>query len=467
MINYLEIAALIILVFVGWNRPHRLILFFIYSYPYIAGNSVFGIEPPKFIPSQSIAFAILIVGLFRWNFLFKTEKLARTTLFLLVYMVLVTAIGLLYVNQDYLSSWSQPPPVRAIRAQLKEVLFWLLPLFSLYMVLAANKSIEFGRAIIYAGIFYCGLGILQLMVNIATGIDLFPIIRGEGVLQSVVGSGLDGRITSICGEPRYLSALAAMWLVIIVLFGKQLLFSNYSRVISGSLFVATIILSGSRTGFYSVIIIFMTIFLIQATGRATIISWRKSIVYSFFGLFLVSFLFANSSAITQRSFSKQKDAYFGKQIEIGPVSISIEPQDYLTLAAFIEEPQAIIIGLGAGLAQYYYNPLSDLGIVTNFGGYDAIDSQRPNFSVIHLVTSFGLVGLLLQFYLYRQLSNSCITRCKYEFVKQIPWLLTILWVLVQVMKLNDLYGQVSMFVIAAIYHSNTPEYTASNEAVQE
>ncbi len=387
-----------------------LLRLFIYTFPFTAGNLLWTVNVPVNI-GRCAAFAIIFHAAVGNTKLSSIASVAWSRILPVLGMILVITIGgYCWIEADPLnvSLWSQTPLERAGRSLLREFLFWLLPLAFLVTLKTASECKTLIRDFVVAGLFYCGLGLLQFAVYSGTGLDLFPMIRGslsDGgmVLQSVAGSAAEGRITSICGEPRYLSTLCAVWLVATMICGSLIGLPALGVALAAAVFLITNLLSGSRTGIAQFCMIVFAITLVGLWNTRAGFTRRSIQMLICFGIGFGVALLVGDLTITKRLDSRQ-DAVTEK-IEVMGFAVPLEYNDTASLKLLMRQPGAIVTGFGAGLWQYQVNPSESAIIRQNFfaAGTTALDSLRQNVTVLAYFINYGLIGIIMSAGIYSRM----------------------------------------------------------------
>ena len=436
----------------GLKKPTRIIHILIWVFPYLAGgNAIFGWIPPKIPLSITLGFSIIIIGLFKINKILKVKKLfALTTFFyLLIYCGLVTCLGLVVVNNDFLAYWSQPPLIRAINSYLNEVFFWLLPIFCVTLSYTERSKhshtiifTQLVKSCIYSGFFYSSLGMIQFLASSTVGVDIFPIVRGagsEGGLQSVAAGGISGRINSICGEPRYLSAYTNIWFALITCFGKKINIKSSIQFFGSILFILTMLLSGSRTGIFGVIATLGLIGIFQLFGFVKILNSKQISIFLMIGL-IFNLIIAQPDSVLMNRLNPQEESIHFDNLTIGEIKIPMEFQDLGSLNLTLDNPISFIFGLGSGLWQYGFNPSTNLGLVAIYGKSMTLESVRPNLGLLHRFSSYGFLGICIMIFCYWKLFNSLKIGLNDSDAREIIAVLIIFSGVVQMAKLSDSYA---------------------------
>ena len=415
---------------IGRRRPRVPLIVFVWVAPYIGGNLIGGIDL-SFAPVNAVGFGIAYLALTdRIIDRVDTYNLRRRIYSYLKICVLATVVGIgaVYLSSEYIDQWRQTPMERVIRGLGSEVLRWLL-LFA-PIVLARKERLlqKLLKHTIYAGLFYCALGLIQFGVNRVFNYDLFPMVReaveGVGLVsQSTMSFGLDSRITSICGEPRYFSAYCSLWFLIILILGKRMGFTARNKYFISGIFLLSLILSGSRSGLLILALVGLVAGIIAYyTGRLRII-----LPLLMTGLF-VGLVF--SVLITERlgSFGNRNDLsnsnYDGSgemSLAVSGFRIPIEWQDAAGLTVLSKNPWQLVIGSGPGLWQYYISPWDYKFVRIYFSDFEerGLDSIKSNIQVISRLCDVGLIGmfsmvaLLMALYRYGKATISIQFRKEY------------------------------------------------------
>jgi len=229
------------------------------------------------------------------------------------------------------------------------------------------------RATLNVATFIAYVSIVQVATFYSLGINLFPIIRADGSLESAYVADLVFRASSFAGEPKHLGISSAIgfsaWLVM-----------RLSKVELGrfwihkpSVLLASIALSLSGTGF---------ILLVAALLTALTLSLRRmhpSVLVIFViisGASWIAFTVANEN------FVETMIQQFGKT--------SFEIQDLSVFSALVENP--VLLPFGAGLGNihlYAVNHLpSDFPLFRDHG-------YKANSGFFYILGDGGIIALFL------------------------------------------------------------------------
>lgn len=453
-----SLIALIVFIICGWKRPSNLVLLLIWTEPYLAGNALFGWVPSfEFQPSISIGFAIIAIAFLKQR-LFKQKSSFAESIYLLLFYILLTtvAVGLFY-KFEFLRVWNQPPLIRGVRSYLNELFFWITPLAALSLGWREKNINQYGRAFIHAGFFYCGLGILQFLVSLSFGIDIFSVIRRgvTVVLQPLALGGLSGRITSICGEPRYLAAYAVFWFTLLLCTGKYFGFKPRIQVFGCLFFLITALLSGSKTTIFSTGIVITFIVLFQTIGLGKFIQKQQLILLFSSGLLAAIMKFAlwnNSADLDKLSIVTRVGKIVKEQpnLNLGFIHIPLEYQDLEALKVVWETPWMLITGSGVGLWQYGFNPFSIDTVKATYTnmGIHALNSVQSNIGLIHNLVNYGTIGILVIVLIYFNFFRLCAQGTSQQDRKQLLGLMLIFLLFAQFIRSSSgFYAQLALILL--------------------
>jgi hypothetical protein len=401
----LDIGVGMALVMLGSFNLAVPIYVFLWTVPNIAGNAI-GPLTTVYSPWRPAAVALIVVT-FAASYGRRWPKPVGTAFSVLAGVALLSAVAGYFVatNAPYIEMWRQTPIEKVLRASGTEILFWLVPI-SIYQHVRANtgQATRLVRAVCHAGALYSGLGLLQFAVGYFAGFDLFPITRldlttNEILLQSV-GTGAMARISSLCGEPRYLGAYTVLWILVTAFFGGSAGLSRWKCRLYCLMFFVTAILTGSRTSVY-LIALALSILAVVAVVQGRTREVNRIVLAMALGAAIVGSLIMNEVG----SFGYR---VIGKaNIEEGTVlqNLPIEWQDRVALRVLWSRPWAILLGFGPGLWQYFADPWEDELITFNFREVRAfrLDSLRPNLSILSRTLAYGITGFVAVWVLYRRL----------------------------------------------------------------
>jgi hypothetical protein len=310
------------------------------------------------------------------------------------------------------------------------------------------------RDFLKAGIIYSALGLFQFGSGRLFGTDPFPVIRYAGdsiVLQDMVGLGGQGRITSICGEPRTFSAFLTIWLVFSVACGLLAGFRSWQAKALCALFLVTNILTGSRSGLAELALILGSLLVLCFVQRSSAFIRRTAEILMLVSLGLLMVALVEGLVIRGRTGIGQDS--MNDQVEIGNLSVPIEFQDKQAFLLFIEKPLNVMAGSGAGLWQYQTDPYSSDGFRRYFfdQGVSALDSMRQNITTLSLVADFGLVGLWLAFRFYGFCLRLAERRGSRRAAREFKPALSVLLVALMIDATTDTYCNVMVFLVFTLW----------------
>lgn len=395
------VCALSALLF--WRTPLRLLVLVIVTMPYIAGNYV-GELLLRYSPQRGFAFALVFVVICQGRFKRLDPRLKSAVFVLIAWFAISTIGGLVWLPTEDLAKWRQTPTERAIRSALNDALFWLLPLASICVVRSLDQTRRVLRSALLSGVCYASLGVLQLIVGLVSGVDLFPVSRqdvitGELLSQPLSGIGLNTRLTSLCGEPRYFSAFAGIWLILALFFDRQLKLSRMHRVLSILLFSTCLVFSGSKTGLF----LSSAAIVVGLSGEALRARWRMSTavitVAVVCGTFVLWGMFGMSLALFERANLHRDLTAFEAQgaLVVGTWLVPLEPHDIEALRLLQEKAWPHVIGFGSGLWQYHSATLANPFVVAMYRLDEGatLGSFKVNIGMLGLYLNYGVVGLCL------------------------------------------------------------------------
>jgi len=407
-----DLLGFLLLLPTGLANPRKLLYLFIWTMPFMAGNMI----GPFFIPYtpwRSAIYCYLFCVFIKSRKFSHAKQFAASAFGAFSFLAIFTAAGILYAQfyAPYLASYTQSPLVHGFRVLLSELIVWLLPVALLWQIQEDEEAPRLIRHIVLAGVFYCGLGVLQFAVVTATGYDLFPIVRGAQdpgsmTIQTVAGTSDDvGRINSICGEPRFLSLYCTIWFLLVLTCGDALRLKTKGKAALAGLFLLTNILTISRSGLVTLAaglvgLLFSPLFARQR-GEAKRVS---KAVFLLPILLLAAFLFqGEASAILEESVFAKRISDVSRGIEVFGLTVPLEYADLATVNLVSDNPLSVVGGFGAGLWQYYVDPFEDPALRKTYSNEETLDSLKQNIAIVARITHFGLIGLVLVFLFYRHL----------------------------------------------------------------
>jgi hypothetical protein len=407
-----DLLGFLLLLPTGLANPRKLLYLFIWTMPFMAGNMI----GPFFIPYtpwRSAIYCYLFCVFVKSGKFAHAKRFAASALGAFTFFTIFTAVGILYAQfyAPYLASYTQSPVVHGFRVLLSELIVWLLPVALLWHIQEDEEGPRLIRHILFAGVFYCGLGVLQFAVVTAEGYDLFPIVRGAQdtgsmTIQTVAGTSDEvGRINSICGEPRFLSLYCTVWFLLVLTCGNALRLEAKGKAAVAGLFLLTNILTISRSGLVTLGagllgLLFLPLFARQR-DEARKVSKAVLLLPILIG---AAFLFQGEvSAVFEDSVFAKRISDVNRSIDVLGLTVPLEYPDLATINLLSENPLGLISGFGAGLWQYYVDPFEDPALRRTYSNEETLDSLKQNIAIVARMTHFGLIGLVLVFFFYRHL----------------------------------------------------------------
>jgi hypothetical protein len=408
-----DVLGFLLLLPMGLANPRRLLYLFIWTAPFMAGNMIGPLFIP-YTPWRSAIYCYLFCVFIKSRSFSHAKPLALFALRAFTILSLFSAGAILYAQFEapYLDSYNQSPLVHGTRVLLSEFIVWLLPLALLWHTLKSEEAPKLIRHILWAGVFYCALGLLQFAVVRTTGYDLFPIVRGaenqaSSTIQTVAGTDDEaGRINSICGEPRYLSLYCTIWFFLAIVSGNAVQLSRKRTLFLSLLFLLTDVLTVSRSGLLTLAAggagLLVAAFAVRRSAES-----RRHRKLALVMPVILAVAFIYSAEITRAYeaslLAERVSGSINETISVLGVPVPFEYQDGATLVAFRENPWSVPFGFGAGAWQYYVDPFEDSTFIEQFGSVQAIDSLSQNIKLLARMANFGVVGVVLVWMFYGKL----------------------------------------------------------------
>lgn len=408
-----DLLGFVLLLPVGLANPRKLLYIFIWTVPFMAGNMIGPLFIP-YTPWRSSMYCYLFCVLIKSQYFSQAKQLALFAFRVLMCFVLFTACAILYAqfNAPHLDSYNQSPLVHGGRVLLSELMVWLLPLAILWHIQKSDEAPKLLRHIMWAGVFYCALGLLQFAVVRTAGYDLFPIVRGaenpaSSTIQTVAGTDEEaGRINSICGEPRYLSLYCTIWFFLVIVSGNAIQLTRKRTLLLSLLFLLTDVLTVSRSGLLTLAAGGVGLLLAAFVVRRSDESRRhRKLALVIPVILAAAFIYsADIARMYEASLLAERiTGSINQTISVFGISIPFEYQDGATLVAFRENPWSVPFGFGAGAWQYYVDPFEDSTFIEQFGSVQALDSMSQNIKLLARMANFGLVGVVVVWTFYWKL----------------------------------------------------------------
>jgi len=350
------------------------------------------------LPFKSLVFD---VGLMIWAFyvplslmgiklcMTKTKfKLPPLTLELFIYLVCSTLIiTFLFIpsfaeNAHYAGFFRNQG--RFISALIRYVVFDFGILIIIYnSVVNHDQIIRTLRSYLYGLTVLVLLGIIQIMIFILSGIDIYPLRMVEGVAQSAPIIGVYSeefssiRMYSLGGEPKGLGSSLCVGLSVLLFswsYGMKIV--KYHLGLIGFFFIG-LVLTFSRSGYgmFLVLIIFLTL--------SFLLKNRKIIskVFLRISLPVVGFLLCISPIIVE--FVKTR--FLVKNAGLFSEHVDVAIQEF-----FISQPLWLIFGSGTGNVHHLISPYLT-GPLTIMQGHVFV--SRYGYS--RLLSESGIIGFVI------------------------------------------------------------------------
>ena len=284
-------------------------------------------------------------------------------------------------------------------------------------------------------------------------------------LQNMVGGNAVGRITSICGEPRYFSGFLTIWLVFTVACGSLAGLRSWQIRALSLFFLATNILTGSRTGLVQLALILASLLILCLVQRERKLIRRTSeiVLFALAGLLVIAFL--QGLVLNQRTGIGEDSE--NDHVEIAGLSLPIEFQDSQPVLLLVEKPLSLVAGFGAGLWQYQTNPNTSQLFRRDFfdQGVRSLDSQRQNINALALLIDFGLLGAWLVFRFYRFCFGLAETRGGLVFRREFKPVVSVLLVATAIASNTDTYSNMMAFLVLTLWVQTAAERRSVARAI--
>ena len=425
------------------------------------------IEPQRFMVSLCILRLIIQLILPSAKEI-KRHKLA----FLLFCPVLLTIIYALFITA------LQPEVIRSIRAATdREIYSFILKraskylsyvAFSVYLALVLKTEKKIHTVVCSLAAALCVaeiLGMLQSLVFLISGFDLFPINRtslSEGYTtnfnQSVVVNFLDLRflrINSLAHEPK------ALGVFITFLFFMKLYWSQYrqeyssktvplidsymSRILWSS--VVVILLTFSGSGLIS--LLFGLTIIIFISAKKKLYLKANSLIYFTLATVMVLLLFIFVETLPDKidSFLQasllRRLAQFSADLSIDSFYASVDPEDGAILYNVLNYPSVLISGLGFGA----YSNIS----FTYFSKYYSQGfSPFSRNILVETIFSVGIPGIIVLSGFYYKLNFKFICG-KYSCAKYIQLMLNHFVLINFFIRASEPIFFTTLGILAAVY----------------
>ncbi len=241
-----------------------------------------------------------------------------------------------------------------------------------------------------------GLGVLQVLVFIPTGTDLFPV--GMFVTESrsafvTIQHEFFLRASSFAGEPKGLGMVAAAGAVIVLGFRQSLVPSGAWRFTLVMLFVVTVILTQSTSAVLSLIVGVTTIIGLRVIGKPLT---RAGLFMTFFTatavlatLILISA--SNLDVESGRLFAKPDASFFQLVVDRTLGRLNVDDFDWVIISSMLHDPSSLFLGHGFGLSHLFTEPF----IPAPWRRYMLEIVIAPKSGLLFFISSGGIVATFL------------------------------------------------------------------------
>jgi len=305
-----------------------------------------------------------------------SRQLSWAKVTITMYAVITILIALL----QWAALWFTPQiadlPNVTIGRISTQTLYFLLTFGLFVFGLVLGRSIRIHdllKAIVMIATATAYFAIIQAVVFYSTQINIFPIIRADGSLESAFIQNLTFRASSFAGEPKHLGLMVALGLVCLWILKKAKLQTGKYWLHQPIALVTAALLSLSATGLYitAASIGFLTVYFIRRIRSVEI--------------FFAAALLGVSAIILLGSGGDFKSTLVS-QASKG----SFEVQDVSVIRALANQPQLLIAGAGLGNIHLYaaeYLP-------EDFPKFRD-SAYKANSGLFFILGDTGLIGLLL------------------------------------------------------------------------
>jgi hypothetical protein len=277
------------------------------------------------------------------------------------------------------------------------------------------------------------------------------MLSGEYYAQSFASTGVASRITSICGEPRYFAAYAAVWLVFALWFtGEARIRSRFAGAVV-AFSVLAIMFSGSRTGTFTVpLAVVMAVAASWYLKRPIRRHWMPIGIVMVLAGAIVVLGFSDLTLFKRIDLkSSEVGGTFNQGFVIGPVNLPAEPAEIEAVRTLAPHKWGAIWGFGSGFWQYYSDIMSD-GYMRNLFLLDAgamMGSVKPNSCSFTLLLNYGVIGLVLFGALLRALMLHPVWRGGTAQMKEVRFAILACFAVMEFGREAQIYAAVCMCII--------------------
>ena len=430
-----NILYFLLFIYIGKKSFRYLLIIFIYIVPCQFGNMIGNYYPPP-NPLYSLLISTIYIGI-ESNKLFVNSIVSKNAITYIFYGICTSIIGYVILNEEFTSLWEQSPTQRALRLTIYETLFIMVPiLFNNYFYKNNHIVKSIANHVIYSGLIYTSLAIIQYLIFMSFNYDIFRVIRDPNAglsIQSFFDIDGQSRVTSLIGEPRYLANFTSFWIFFLFLSWNYInIVISKKKWIMLCYFLA-LVLTGSRSGIVS----YGFILLILLIAKKIIFKNNISNIFWISSIFVSPFLILLSRLITRDNLGTE-EGYLINLVVFNSYSIDLEPVDYYSLKIFFQNIYHFIFGVGAGLYQYYFDPFKEFVVYKYFGDISTMDSWKSNIGFIFRLINYGLFGFILYLNIFISIYREYYVKMRYKI--NFGLLYTSIIIFISLLKSAELYS---------------------------
>lgn len=239
----------------------------------------------------------------------------------------------------------------------------ILILFSFLVLILSHRytrsPFRLMKAYVYSCMCLAILGVVQMVVHLGSGVDIFPIGMFAGSEYEKSGSVLiQGqhvlRVCSLGGEPKGFGQALAVALCILIIFADRFGMSRFRYRLAAGLLFGVTLLTSSTSAYVTLMVAFAFIFVFSRKPtpfrRLGIMSSLSTIMVGLVSVYLGVAYFTD--ALAAPVYPKLNS--FAEAIVYKATSrVSLDDTDAVVMESFVAEPEGIVFGRGMGLVHHY------------------------------------------------------------------------------------------------------------------
>lgn len=252
------------------------------------------------------------------------------------------------------------------------------------------------KVYVYSCVVLAGLGLVQLVVFFASGIDIFPIGMFQDELGRSGALSIQGqsflRVSSLGGEPKGLGQALAIAVCILHVFARRFGVRGWKLLVNQLVMLFVILLTASTSAFITVFVTGGSLLFLSRNGTP----WARWQVYSALlsvSVLLVGIFYAVAATTDTLAPPKYRkfDSFTESMAHRITGRIRLDDTDSLIMESFAEWPIGLVAGRGLGTVHHYAHQL----LPPHLARYMKTTIIPPKSGISLYLGNGGLLGVLL------------------------------------------------------------------------